>query len=189
MKTIKCPPYGKIMENSRYGQKGELSGCSCHSYCYFELLWHMSWWTLPRGAVYMCLLHCLTSCSFLSPLQSGFFPCHFTSDLNFVKSNGRLSVPILFLSLSLCFTTFSSLLSLCAPPACPAAPFWLLFGFLFFQCPLNDGISWRSINIMAHSLTQFSHKEVHANTIKKTQNNNNKNTLQITWISTSTGID
>lgn len=51
----------------------------------------------------------------------------------------------LFLSLSLCFTTFSWLLSLCAPPACPAAPFWLLFGFLFFQCPLNDGISWRSI--------------------------------------------
>ena len=130
MKTIKCPPYGRIMENSIYGQKGDLSGCSCHSYRYFELFWHMSWWTLPRGTVYVCLLHFLTSYSFLSPLQSGFFPCHFTSDLNFAKSNGRLSVPILLVSLpqSLLHYLFLASLSLCSSclSSCSfLAPFWV----------------------------------------------------------------
>lgn len=61
---------------------------------------------------------------------------------NATKSNGWLSVPILLGSPPQSSVhSLPWLLSLCIPPAYPAAPFWLLFDFLFFQCPLNDNQS------------------------------------------------
>lgn len=144
---------------TRYGQKRSLSACARRSYCYFELSWHMSWWTLPHGVVYMCLLHFLTSYSF-QPTPIWFLPCHFTSDLKMLLNlmDDFQFLPCLVLPLGLqCLPFLSRLLSLCNPLPIQRS-FLAPFDFLFFQCPLNDNLSLIYLSLsFSHSACALSY--------------------------------
>ena len=130
------------MENSSYGQKRALSACARRSYCYFELSWHMSWWTLPHG-----VFTCVSSISSPPTLFSAH--SNLVSSLplylwpqNATKSNGWLSVPTLLGSPPRSSVPFLSSASLSLHPLClSSCSFLAPFDFLFLQCPLNDNLS------------------------------------------------
>ena len=125
------------------------------------LFWAFLTYELVNAAPWCCLHvsppfpHLLL---FSQPTPIWFLPCHFTSDLKMLPNlrDDFQFLSYLVLPLSLQCIPFLGFSLFASRPAYPAAPFWLLFDFLFFQCPLNDNQSL-SLSLSSIWSLSFSH--------------------------------